>query len=634
MSEARPFQVDLKGIVDLLGRHIYSSPRVYVRELLQNGVDAITARRLYCEEHGLETRADWGVSIFPATAAHPEFVLTDQGIGLTADEVTDLLATVGRSSKRDILDMARTDYLGQFGIGLLSCFMVSDKIRILSQSASGAPAVEWVGSGQGTFEVRELDEALPVGTQVYLTGTFDSADMLTDPTVRTLARDYGQFLPVPVTVVTRAENRSPDGTGPSLVGATTDLISGPPVFDETDHQRLADYARDELGFEPLDVVDLAAPGTGTTGKGFVLPFSPPPNAHQSTRVYLSRMLLSQQVDDILPDWAFFVRAVVDSTGLSPTASREGIVDDSNLEYTREQLGGCVRGWLMDLAAHHPHRFAALLAVHEQAIKQLVLHDEQMASIFLGWLSVETSAGRMSLDRLVKTSPTVRYTDTLDEFRQVASLADAEAPLVNGGYVHDADLVRLLPQVYPSVVVTQVDVLAELDRLDPPDLADRTLAVDLEDRATRVLESRQCQAVVRLIVDQDVPSLFVADPEVFRHIDRGRASEAVRSDGIWAQILAQTDSFALSRSAYAETGFTTRLCLNWANPLVRSLAACPDEAVFSRCVQLLYVQSQLAGSYPLTPADRALMTSALSDLVALTTLSTTLSAHDGGTDDVP
>ncbi|MCL2850229.1 MAG: HSP90 family protein, partial [Micrococcales bacterium] len=356
-----------------------------------------------------------------------------------------------------------------------------------------------------------------------------------------------------------------------------------------------------------------------------------PNAHQSARVYLSRMLLDERVDDILPDWAFFVRAVVDSTGVSPTASRERLVEDAALEYTREQLGSCVRAWLMDMAVHQPHRFGAFLAVHEHAIKQLVLYDEQMATIFLGWLTVETSAGRMSLERLVKTSPTVRYASTLGEFRQVASLASKDSPLVNGGFVYDTELVQLLPVVYPSVVVTQVDVLAELDRLDPPDLGDRTGAVALEDRATAVLAPRQCQAVVRVIGTQDVPAMFVADPEVFRHIDRGRAAEAARSSGLWTQILAQVDAFALSRSAYAETGFTTRLCLNWANPLIRSLAACPDEAVFSRCVQLLYVQSQLAGSYPLTAGDRALMTTALSDLVALTTLSANLSAHGEGTD---
>ena len=133
MSQAQPFQVDLKGVVDLLGRHIYSSPRVYLRELLQNGVDAITARNLYCQENGLDSDPTWGITIHPVTATHREFTMTDQGIGLSAEEVTDLLATVGGSSKRDILDMARTDYIGQFGIGLLSCFMVCDQIRILTR---------------------------------------------------------------------------------------------------------------------------------------------------------------------------------------------------------------------------------------------------------------------------------------------------------------------------------------------------------------------------------------------------------------------------------------------------------------------------------------------------------------------
>ena len=615
MADARPFQVDLKGVVDLLGRNIYSSPRVYLRELLQNGVDAITARRAYCEEQGLEPDPSWGIAIHPITPDNTEFSLVDQGIGLTAEEVTDLLATVGRTSKKDILDMARTDYLGQFGIGLLSCFMVSDTIRILSRSATLAHAVEWIGSGDGTFEVRELDEPLPVGTKVILTPRFDMAELLSSPTVIELSAQYGQYLPVPITVH--------DSSGRPV------SINSHPVFldEDPDHALLMDYARDELGFEPLDVINLTAPGTSTRGKGFVLPFSPPPNAHQSTRVYLGGMLLSQREDDLLPDWAFFVRAVVDSTGLNPTASREGLVQDFNLEYTREQLGGCVRGWLMDMAVHQPHRFASFLAVHESAIKQLVLHDEEMAGIFMGWLTVETSAGRIPIDRLVKISPTVRYTRTLDEYRQISSLARDDSPLVNGGYVYDSELIELLPSVYPSVAVQRVDVLSELDRLDPPSLEDRTLTVSLENRATKALESRECQAVVRVMEKDDVPCLFVADPEVFRHIDRGRASQAA-GGGLWAEILAQTDAFALSLSPHAESGFSARLCLNWANPLIRSLADLEDTTVFDRCVQLLYVQSQLAGSYPLTQSDRTLMTTALSDLIHLTTNQSTQGGNYG------
>src|SRR5699024_8274670 len=114
-------QVDLRGVVDLLSRHIYSGPRVYLRELLQNARDAIAARS---EVDGGGT----GIRITPLADDGGEFVLRDDGVGLTASEVADLLATVGRTSKRDIFDMPRSDYLGQFGIGLLSCFMVSDRI--------------------------------------------------------------------------------------------------------------------------------------------------------------------------------------------------------------------------------------------------------------------------------------------------------------------------------------------------------------------------------------------------------------------------------------------------------------------------------------------------------------------------
>ena len=611
MSRSRPFQVDLQGVVDLLGRHIYSSPRVYLRELIQNGVDAITARQRYCEEEGEETEPAWGVIIYPTEKN--QFVLVDEGIGLTFEEVSELLATVGRSSKRDILGMARTDYLGQFGIGLLSCFMVSDSIRIISQSVLGTPAIEWIGSGSGTFEVRTLDYHPPIGTQVFLTPRFDSVDLMSAKGVLQIAKEYGQYLPIPVCVsLIPYDPKRPFHS--NTLGVNSD-----PVFmeDDPDFGRLEHFANRELGFAPLGIINLIAPGTGTRGKGFVLPYSPPPNAHQSTRVYLGGMMLSHRVDDLLPEWAFFVRAVVDSIGLSPTASREAIVEDFNLEYTREQMGSCVRGWVLDMAVHSPHRFARFLSIHEAAIKQLILHDEELAHIFMGWLSVETSSGRLAMDQLVRISPAVRYVRTRDEFQQISALARADSPLVNGGYVYDSELMELLPSVYPTVVVTRVDVLTELDRLDPPSLDDRVLTVPLEDRATKVLESRECQAVIRIMEKEDIPALFVADPEVFRHIDRGRAAQAA-GGGLWQEILSQTDSFALSRSQYAESGFSARLCLNWANPLIRSLATLDDQAVFDRYIQLIYVQSQLAGSYPLTQADRRLMTTALSDLMHLTT----------------
>ena len=130
------FQVDLRGMVDLLSRNLYSGPRVYIRELLQNGLDAIEARS------ALDPDCPRRVTI---TIEGRTLKCRDSGIGLTEEEAAGLLSTIGASSKRDELGMARSDFLGQFGIGMLSCFMISDSITVYSRSAKSAnsPTVIW-----------------------------------------------------------------------------------------------------------------------------------------------------------------------------------------------------------------------------------------------------------------------------------------------------------------------------------------------------------------------------------------------------------------------------------------------------------------------------------------------------------
>ncbi|WP_149083411.1 MULTISPECIES: HSP90 family protein [Microbacterium] len=590
-GDVQQFQVDLRGVVDLLSRHIYSSPRVYLRELLQNARDAIAARR---EVDGGGSR----IRITPLTAQTGEFVLRDDGVGLTAAEVADLLATVGRSSKRDIFDLPRSDFLGQFGIGLLSCFMVADTIVIRSRSARGGSAVEWTGSADGTFRVTEIDDDLPIGTSVHLVPRFDADELLRPAAVHELATAFGEFLPVRVTI--------------DAPGGDVDVTREAPFLDPAaDLEAAVQYGRDLLGAAPLDVIPLSEPATGTQGLAFVLPFAPPPGARQATRMYLGRMLLSERVDDVLPDWAFFVRAVVDSTGLAPTASRESLVEDTALEHVREQLGAGIRRWVLELGLREPHRLAQFVAVHEVGLKSLVRHDEELARFITRWLTVETTHGTLRIGDLVERYPHVRYAQTVDEFRQVAGISPADEVLVNGGYLYDADLIRLLPDLYPQVTVEKVDVAGELDRLDPPPLDDRDAAMALESRAGTVLAASDCAVVVRAIDRPSLTGLYVADPEVLRTIDRGRTKGI--ASALWGGVLDRIDQ---TLSSTRDDDLTARLCLNWSNRVVRALVRVEDDAVFARTVQLLYIQALLAGHHPLSDADRALMTSALSDLVSL------------------
>lgn len=590
-GEIQQFQVDLRGVVDLLSRHIYSSPRVYLRELLQNARDAITARSEI-------DRAGGTIRITPLTEASGEFVLRDDGVGLNATEVAELLATVGRSSKRDIFDLPRSDYLGQFGIGLLSCFMVADTIVIRSRSARGGASVEWTGSADGTFQVAELDEELPIGTSVHLIPRFDTDDLLRPAAVRELATVFGEFLPVRVVLETE--------------GGDVDITRQAPFLDAaSDPDAAVQYGRDLLGSSPLDVIELSEPATGTRGLAYVLPFAPPPGSRQATRMYLGRMLLSERADDVLPDWAFFVRAVVDSTGLAPTASRESLVEDAALERVREQLGAGIRRWILELGLREPHRLAQFVAIHEVGLKSLVRHDEELAAFITRWLTVETTHGSIRIGDLVERFGHLRYAQTVDEFRQVAGISPSAEVLVNGGYLYDADLIRMIPDLYPHVTVEKVDVTGELDRLDPPPLDDRAAAVALEERAGAVLAASDCSVVVRSIDRPELPGLYVADPEVLRSLDRSRTKGI--TGALWGGVLARIDD---TLAAGREDDLSARLCLNWSNRVVRSLVGVRDDAVFSRTVQLLYIQALLAGHHPLSDADRTLMTTALADLVSL------------------
>ena len=135
-------------MVDLLSHHLYSGPRVYLRELLQNSLDAVTARTQD------DPQAPRRVRIVPADLS-PDGCLhvDDSGIGLDEDGIRAVLATIGASTKRDALGLARESFLGQFGIGLLSCFLVTDEIRVTTRRAGTDETWLWVGRDDGTYSV-------------------------------------------------------------------------------------------------------------------------------------------------------------------------------------------------------------------------------------------------------------------------------------------------------------------------------------------------------------------------------------------------------------------------------------------------------------------------------------------------
>jgi molecular chaperone HtpG len=587
------FQVDLRGLVDLLSHHLYSSPKVYVRELLQNAVDAVTARRL------IDPAFEAATPEVRIVADGRRLRITDPGVGLTLDEVHQLLATIGGSSKRDEeIEGARRDFLGQFGIGLLACFTVASVITVTSRSAKdpAAPVVRWAARDDGSYTVTEAPAAEhpEPGTTVELVAR-PGEDWLQPGRVVDLAREYGSLLPIAITVS--------DGGDPVPVTDT------PPPWERrhptATARRLAlnAYCESALGFPPLDVIDLDVPLSGLKGVAFVLPHATSPSARPAHRVHLKRMLLTDTADNLAPEWAFFVRCVVDTDSLRPTASRESLYDDEALAVARDAIGAQIREWISRLAVEDPTRLEAFLAVHELGVKALARHDPDLLEAMLPWLRFETTAGRSNLLDFARAYQPVYLAASVDEYRQVSQIAAAQGiGVVNGGYTYDAELVQALPRLDPQIKVESLQPGVISASLDPLDTRAELALQGFLNAARARLDTVDVDVVVREFNPVSVPALLLDDREARR--ERQRAEAEAQADDLWGGILASIKQHTPR----------AQLVLNHRNPTVRRVSAIGDPELAGTAVESLYGQALLMSHRPLRSADTALLNRSFMNLL--------------------
>lgn len=601
---AHRFQIDIGGLIDLLSHHLYSSPDVFLRELLQNAVDARTALRL------AELENDRAADIRVAALGDGEIVFADDGIGLSADEVHRFLATIGQSSKRLSESPGARDFLGQFGIGLLACFVVSEEIEVYTRSAHqlDGPVLHWRGLADGTYELSEIADAtgtiaddLGHGTRVRLRAKSGQASQFTPERVRAGLRRYGALLPYAITLDT------PMGS---------ERIDVPPPwrrdFPRASARRAAimAYGRQIFGVDFFDFIPLSSQVGQVDGVAFVAPSATVTANRRADLVYLKGMLLSDQAENLLPGWAFFVKAVLDVHDLRPLASREAFAEDDALIAARATLGECIKDYLLDLSRTDLDRLHALIALHHQPIKQLAVADPEFLAIFWRWLRFETSSGVMTLEDYLKRHGVLRVARTVDGFRQIAPVVAAQGQcVINAGYVHEMPILEQLAAMDDAPDLLEIDALSLADDFADLTLDEREGVFPLVRAADIVLQPYRCSAQIKRFAPRSLPALYNAAAEAFflRDLERSREVARDTSNGVWSAML---DDLAgdRGRSPYA------RLTLNYDNPMIRRLAALDDVELQRRLIEVLYVQTLLLGHHPLSAAEMNLVSESLSGLM--------------------
>ncbi len=589
------FKVDLRGIIDLLSNHLYSDPSVFVRELLQNGVDAITARHNRGDTFEPEITVRL---VLPEQDGLPMLEFQDNGIGLSEAEVHEFLATIGRSSKR--ISEARDTFLGQFGIGLLSCFMVSGEIELVTQSADGGPPVRWLAQADGTYtlEVLPQADAAQPGTTVRLRAREDTDFYFDYDELSSALANYGAILPYPVQIS--------DGQQFQHVNAVTPPWLAYADGDPAAKEAVLTYAREKLRLEAVDVIALRSEEGGIRGVALVLPYSTQASSHQWHQVYLKRMLLGSDVRNLLPDWAFFVRCLLNVDSLHPTASRESFYEDDALTAARTSLDTQLRLYIEHLALHDAPRLDALIALHHLPIKALAIDNDEFFRLLAPAFEFETSTGRLKLGRYLDQSGPIRMVTNLDQFRQIAQVASAYGhSVINAVYTYDAPLLRK----YSSLMGRELE---EVDAQSYALSLEDVLTGGLDDflaRADAALATLDCQVSVKRFEPADLPALLIVTEELRQLGDIEAAREV--ADELFSEFL---DDYEAEYEAEYERVRLARLHLNLNNPLVQDLLHLHDSAVFTRLIQMLYVQAHLLGHHPLRGQELKLLGEGLGDMM--------------------
>jgi molecular chaperone HtpG len=583
------FQVDLRGVVEILSQHLYSSPRVFLRELLQNARDAIVARA------GDGAAADSPPRGLIRVAVEDEaIVVEDNGIGLDAGEMRALLATIGASSKRADLERVQEDFLGRFGIGLLSCFLIADTVEVVSRSArtEDAPTVRWVGASDGTYEITAAPEPLSrPGSRVIVRPRPEERAWANPRRLTRVAREFARYLDTPIDVV--------DTAGvPARVSTAT-----PP--EALDAETRAQLCAETFGFDPLTTVRIDVPLLGVRGVAFVTPEETSSARRGGDVVHSRGMLVADDNTQLAPDWAYFARLIVDAGTLPLTASRESLQETNLTREAAAAVGEQIQRHVEELARTHPDTFRLFVGAHAVGLRAMALTDPSMFAFMYDHLRFGTSRGERTLRQLVAgtdSEPPARVVHPVlspGQFRALAPLArHHDLVLIDASHVHEPQLLARLDQSDVDVAVRHLDLETFVDAAAPA--SDRRLAVSIEGLVAGVLPGHRAQ-VVDLGVESVAALELGADDEWH--------PEAAGSSG-WGSVLGGI------AAPWEPAG--PRLVLNVASPAVRALDGALSDDVAAHAVRALHVLGRLHTGQTLTDDDHLLLGDSLSTLVTAAT----------------
>src|SRR4051812_22324255 len=383
--ETLGFQTEVKQLLQLMIHSLYSNKEIFLRELISNASDACDKLRFEAlTDSGLfEDDADLKIRVSLDRTART-ITVTDNGIGMSRQEVIDNIGTIAKSGTREFFgrltgDQAKdASLIGQFGVGFYSCFIVADKVTLTTRRAGLGKehGVRWESRGEGDYTI-EIVEKGSRGTEVTLHLREGEDELLEGFRLQSIIRKYSDHISLPILMNKQEwdKDKGEHVTRDELEKVNqASALWARPKSEITEEQYREFYKHVSHDFEaPLAWVHAKVEGKSEYTQLLYIPSRAPfdlwDREHRhGIKLYVRRVFIMDDAEQLLPTYLRFVRGVVDSADLPLNVSREILQESRDVRAIREGSTKRVLGLLEDLVANRPDDYAKFWAEFGQVLK--------------------------------------------------------------------------------------------------------------------------------------------------------------------------------------------------------------------------------------------------------------------------
>ena len=360
IAEQGNISIHTENIFPIIKKWLYSDHEIFLRELISNAVDAIQKMRMVSMAGEFSGEAPEPEIIIAVDQEKNQLSITDNGIGMTADEVKKYINQVAFSSAEEFVEKYKSDgdqaIIGHFGLGFYSSFMVASTVEIDSLSyKEGAEAIHWSCEGSTTFDLKGGDRD-KIGTTITLTLQDEEKEYLEDARIRQLVKDYCDFMPVPIRMETTKTEAGEEGEEPTTVTAMEQINKQKAPWKEspsnlTDEEYLEFY-RYLYPFQedPLLWVHINTDYPFIVNGILYFPKLKPDIdvTKGQIKLFCNQVFVSDNCEEVVPQFLLPLRGVLDSTDIPLNVSRSFLQADRTVRQIANHVAKKVGDRLKEL----------------------------------------------------------------------------------------------------------------------------------------------------------------------------------------------------------------------------------------------------------------------------------------------